>query len=340
VSRFDTWPTLRRRPSGSHPHLRALSDPAVLDDVAQDLPNFRAAFATAKELRDDDRAFRIGHALCVYFIVRGPQSEGLAWLEHGLEAAAGDTVARASASRYAAELCRHEGRLDAAADYAQQSASLFREAADLAGEAVALREQAVVAHLQGGHGKSLAYMARAGELYEEANDVGGYVSVHGFLAALMLDTGDFAGAATEARSAIQLAGEDPLGVLGPNVLGSSLANLALAEVRLRHSQSARESLLGALEVAMRLRNTYLFASCLEIAAAVSRRPVDAAALLGAADAVRAGGGEPRAGAELSLVGDTANALRERLGEVRYGREHHRGTRLSEAEAAALARSVD
>jgi hypothetical protein len=183
-------------------------------------------------------------------------------------------------------------------------------------------------------------MARAAELYREENDVGGLASVRAFTAAFLLDNGDFARAATEARSAIRLAGEDLLGVLGLEVLGTSLANLALAEIRLRHSPSARGSLLGALDIALRLGDPRLFASCLEIAAAVTRRPVDAAALLGAADTVRAGGDDPRAGAELSLVDDTTNLLREHLGKVRYGREHHRGTQLSEDEAAALARSVD
>jgi predicted ATPase len=322
------------------PHLHPVSDPAVLDEIEHDLANFRAAFATARELPDDERVFGMGHALCVYFILRGPHSEGLAWLEHGLQTAAGDVVARASASRYAAELCRNEGRLDAAADYARQSASLFHQAADLAGEAVALREQGTIAHVRGDRSQALEYMARAAALYQEADDVGGLLTVRGFVAAFLLDAGDFAGAANEARSAIQLAGEDPLGMLGPSGFGTSLANLALAEFRLQRSHSARENLLGALEIALRLRNTYLFASCLEIAAAVNRRPVDAAALLGAADNVRAGGDEPRAGAELALVDDTANVLRERLGEVRYAREHYRGTRLSEDEAAALARSVD
>ena len=322
------------------PRLRALSDSAVLDEIVQDLPNFRAAFTTAKELPDDDRAFGIAHALCVYFIVRGPYAEGLAWLEHGLQTTAGDVVARASVLRYASELCRSEGRLGAAADYAQQSASLFREAADLAGEAVALREQGTVAHVQGALDESLAYMARAAELYREENDVGGLASVRAFTAAFLLDNGDFARAAREARSAIRLAGEDLLGVLGLEVLGTSLANLALAEIRLRQSPSARESLLGALEIALRLKDPRLFASCLEIAAAVTRRPVDAAALLGAADTVRAGGDDPRTGAELSLVDDTTDVLHERLGEARYGREHHRGTQLSEDEAATLARSVD
>jgi hypothetical protein len=124
------------------------------------------------------------------------------------------------------------------------------------------------------------------------------------------------------------------------VLGTSLANIALAEVRLRRPHSAQENLLGALDIALKLGNTYLFASCLEIAAAITRRHVDAAALLGAADTFRAEGDEPRAGAELSLVEDTAAVLRRRLGETRYGREHHRGSKLSETEAAALARSVD
>ena len=215
-----------------------------------------------EELPDDDRAFGIAHALCVYFIVRGPYAEGLAWLEHGLQTTAGDVVARASVLRYASELCRSEGRLGAAADYAQQSASLFREAADLAGEAVALREQGMVAHVQGTLDESLAYMARAAELYREENDVGGLASVRAFTAAFLLDNGDFARAAREARSAIRLAGEDLLGVLGLEVLGTSLANLALAEIRLRQSPSARESLLGALEIALRLQDPRLFASCL------------------------------------------------------------------------------
>jgi predicted ATPase len=322
------------------PQLHPLSDPAVLDVIEHDLANFRAAFATARELSNDERVFGMGHALCVYFILRGPRSEGLAWLEAGLQTAIGDVVARASALRYAAELCRNEGRLDAAADYARQSASLFHRVADLAGEAVALREQGTVAHVQGARDQALAYMARAAALYEEANDVGGLLTIRGFVGAFLLDAGDFAGAANEARSAIDLAGEDSLGVLGPSGLGTSLANLALAEFRLQRSGSARENLLAALEIALRLRNTYLLASCLEIAAAITRRPVDAAALLGAADNVRAAGDEPRAGAELSLVEDTANVVRERLGEVRYGREHYLGTRLSEDEAAALARSVD
>jgi predicted ATPase len=322
------------------PRLRALSDSAVLDEIARDLPNYRAAFDIAKELPDDDRIFGISHALCVYFIVRGPHAEGLAWLEHGLQTAAGDVVERGSASRYAAELCRYEGRLDAAADYAQQSASLFRGAGDKAGEAVALREQGTVAHVHGALNKSLAYMARAAELYQEANDVSGLASLRAFTAAFLLDDGDFAGAANEARSAIKLAGEDLRSVLGLEVLGTSLANLALAEIRLRRSHSARESLLGALEIAPRLRDPRLLAACLEIAAAATRRAVDAAVLLGAADTVRAEGHVPRVGAELSLVEDTVNVLRERLGEVRYGREHYRGTELSEDEAAALARSVD
>jgi predicted ATPase len=325
------------------PRLRALSDSAVLGEIAQDLPNFRTAFATATELPDDARAFGIGHALCVYFIVRGPRAEGLAWLEHGLQTGAGDIVARASAARYASELCRYEGRLDDAAEYARRSASLFREAADLAGEAVALREQGVVAHVQGAHGEAQAYLARAGELYREADDTDGHLTVRTFLAALLLDTGDFAGAANEVQSALELAGEDgedSLSLLGPMVLGTSLANLALAEIRLQRSHSARENLLSALDIALGLGNTYLVASCLEIAAALPRRPVDAAALLGAADALRAEADEPRTGAELALVHDTAKALRDQLGDRGYDREHHRGANLSEDEAAALARSVD
>ena len=322
------------------PQLHPLTDPVVLDVVEHDLANFRAAFATARELPDNERVLGMAHALCVYFILRGPHGEGLAWLEHGLQGGAGDVGTRASASRYAAELCRNEGRLDAAAEYARQSALLFRRCADLTGEAVALRERGTVAHVQGAHDQALAYMTRAAALYEEANDIGGLVSVRGYVAAFLLDVGDYTGAAKEARSAIELAGEDSLRILGPSGLGTSLANLALADCRLGRLPSARENLLRALEIALRLRNTYLFASCLEIAAAVTRRPVDAATLLGAADNVRAKGGEPRAGAELSLVDDTARVLRERLGKESYSREHDHGTKLSEDEAASLARSVD
>jgi predicted ATPase len=317
------------------PRLSPLRDSAVLDALGRELPNFRSAFELARAIPDNELALKIAAGIGIYFILRGPATEGLAWLEHALEAGAGDIATRAHASRFAADLCRSESKLDAAEAHGQRSASLFAELGDGVGEGRALLELAKVAHDRGSCEERLSYLAGAAARFQAADDKLGGLWVDVTRSAFALDDGDFATAAEHTRTVIPALRERaPL-----PWLATTLANVSLAEVRLGNAYSAQKHLREALELSRQLEDGYVTASCLETAAAITLLgigdPVDGAALLGAAAAHREEAHAPAVGAELSLVRDTDQGLCERLGPDEHARNQQRGHGLPLSEAAKL-----
>ncbi len=137
--------------------------------VAREYDGLRATLQWAWEVQDVGRGLRLAGALWYFWYVRGYLTEGRAWLERALTAAATDTLA--------APADAHARACDGAA---------------------------ILAYEQNDHARAATLFARALALYAEAGDQGGRAAVLGRMGLLALAQGDYARAETLAGESLTL----------------------------------------------------------------------------------------------------------------------------------------
>jgi predicted ATPase/class 3 adenylate cyclase len=140
----------------------AVDQAAHLNSLEQEHDNLRAALRWSLDAADGDLALRIGSAAWDFWKLRGHLSEGLAWLERGLEASRGAPPAvRARALRGAGDLAAGQGDTTRARRYLEQSLQLAEELGDDTAAAESLTRLAALPHREGD-------LVGATRLFEEA----------------------------------------------------------------------------------------------------------------------------------------------------------------------------
>lgn len=125
----------------------------------------------------------------------------------------------------------------------------------------------------------------------------------------------------------------------PSNLGLALTNLCAALLLGGRAQRAREVAAQALPLMWRNGWAYLLADSLALLAALDARHVEAARLLGFADAWYAGHRDERQPNEAALECAAAGRIEAALGRPRCQQERSDASRLRDEEVEALARSV-
>jgi len=143
--------------------------------VEREYDGLRAALQWAWEAQDVERGLRLAGALWYFWYVRGYLSEGRAWLERALTAAALGALGAPGAPTVPA-----------------------------GAHALACDGAAILAYGQNDHARAATLFERALTLYEQAGDRGGRAAVLGRLGLVALEQGDDARAATLADESLAL----------------------------------------------------------------------------------------------------------------------------------------
>lgn len=191
--------------------LRFSSDDVALDWLEQELPNLSAAVRFAADHGYPAPAFHLVDALWPLFLRRGLYPDRLALDRIGLAAArnADDSEAEAKMlGRYGLVLIRL-GRLDEAAQCAEQALSIWRAAGNHRRVAGSFRRLALVEQARGHAEGALALFGQALEVYERLAESRALALTLTDIGAVLVDARRPAEAIGHLRRARQLAAEFP-----------------------------------------------------------------------------------------------------------------------------------
>ena len=301
-------------------------------DLQAEHDNARAALDFLVKAGAAEPALRLALAYRDYWFVRDIR-EGRRRLEAVL-AMSEDTPAelRLRALIRAASLARVVGDSEAGENHASAAVALARELGDGPGLADALRELGQVMSLR-------SDFAAAFSLYEEALAVAR--AAGDSLVPTLTDLADVALAAGELERAIDYsvqASELASGHDAEIVRAISSYNTAAALLQLGRDAEAPPYIRSALDTFVRIDYSELIGWCLAATSAFAAtiEPLDAARLLGAAEAAVESAGAALGPAEQRLRDWTLALLRERLGHAELQEFLQLGRELDPTEAVSLA----
>jgi predicted ATPase/transcriptional regulator with XRE-family HTH domain len=165
--------------------------------IEREYANLRAALQWIWEAQDVARGLRLAGALWYFWSVRGDLTEGRAWLERALTAAAttdGSAVpagAHALACDGAAILAYGQADDARAATLLERALSLYEQAGDRAGRAAVLGRLGLVALIQGDDARAEALTGESLALRREVGDCGGAANALNTLGAVARRRGDY-----------------------------------------------------------------------------------------------------------------------------------------------------
>ena len=309
---------------------------AWLAQIDAERDNLRGALDWSIELREASLALRLAAALWEYWWVRGYLAEGRAWLEQALAVGrSAPPELRARALHAAGSLATRQGDYEWAAALFEQSLALSEELGDPSGTARSLLSLGTVAAEQGDQERAMELSERAAELYQETDDRRGHALAISNLGGIALERGEYEKASELSQLAYALFEtlEDSEG------MALALVNQGFSALSEHQPERALDRLRDALRRLAELEFKDVIGYCFEGLAAVlvlTERAEEAAKLLGAAEMLRESLGVELAPAEQSTHTETVNAVRARLGEVRFGDVWRQGRELSLDEAIAYA----
>jgi len=331
-----------RRRHAEHFLKLAESDPvpeqaAWLARMDAERDNFREALAWSLDTREASLGLRLAAALWEFWWVRGHLAEGRGWLHEALtRGRSAPPELRARALHAAGSLATRQGDYEAAAALFEESLAIWEELDDAAGTARSLLSIGTVAAEQGDQERAIDLSERAAELYDESGDQRGHALAISNLGGIALERGEYAKAASLSERAYGLFEtlEDSEG------MAFALVNQGFAALSQKQHERAIELLRQALRRLAELEFRDVIGYCFEGLAAVlafTRRPEEAARLLGAAEALRESLGVGLAPAEQTTHDETVEAVRGALDEQRFtgAWRHGREMALDDAIAYAL-----
>jgi predicted ATPase/DNA-binding SARP family transcriptional activator len=331
-----------RRRHAEHFLKLAESDPvpeqaAWLIRMDAERDNFREALAWSLDTREASLGLRLAAALWEFWWVRGHLAEGRGWLHEALtRGRSAPPELRARALHAAGSLATRQGDYEAAAALFEESLAIWEELDDAAGTARSLLSIGTVAAEQGDQERAIDLSERAAELYDESGDQRGHALAISNLGGIALERGEYAKAASLSERAYGLFEtlEDSEG------MAFALVNQGFAALSQKQHERAIELLRQALRRLAELEFRDVIGYCFEGLAAVlafTRRPEEAARLLGAAEALRESLGVGLAPAEQTTHDETVEAVRGALDEQRFtgAWRHGREMALDDAIAYAL-----
>ncbi len=268
------------------PELRGPRQAAALGRLESEHANLRAALAWACAQGQAELALRLAAFLWRFWWVRGLLSEGRRWLSmvlalpvEGLEAV------RATVLEGAAALAWGQADAESAEAHAEGALELFRRIDDKRGVARALNHLGLVSQERGAYERARGFFDESGTLARELGNERGYAVAVVNLGGLALIEGDYARAREFSELGLRLHREHH----SRDGEAISLLNVGFAALEVGAADEARKQLEESCELFRELGFTEYLAFALEGlagVAAVSGAPVEAARLLGHAEALR------------------------------------------------------
>jgi non-specific serine/threonine protein kinase len=304
---------------------------AWLERLEREQHNFRAAMQHTMAVGQVDIPVRFSRALTQLWLARGQLSEGLSWLERGLEQSAGATPAvRAAALHGAGYFAGLWGDHDRAAAWLREAAALLREQDDRAQLAQALANLGRSLWMAGKADEAFALLEEAVALASEA----GHTFLISYsllnLAAVALDLGLDARAAELIREGMGL-GPDP----HTGAYGALLSAFVACERG--ETVEARGLARRGLEVLRAAGDTWGALVALLTTSYVAARSGDdarAVRLLSAATRLESELGVPAPPPLRARAQKRADEARERMGEAAFEAAWADGARQTLADSVA------
>ena len=307
----------------------------LMERLEADHANLRAAIAAAVADGDGESAVGLAGALRRFWQVHGHVDEGLRALESVADAFPdAPPLDRNKVLNGAGVLLGERGEWAAARARFEQALAVAREIGDRQRTAIALSNLGNISLNEGD-------LDAAYPLYREALGIYEQLDEHVWQAVALENLGLVELARGERERAIATF-ERGLACAEAEEATHEAASVSipLARARLAGGEldRPRELLIAALQTLQELGDPHKSAECMEAFANVAvaeGRPDDAAALLGAAEALRRSIGAVRHGDQRGWYETTVERVREALGEKTFAAGTARGRLLSVEEAVAL-----
>ena len=360
----------------AEPRLFGAEQPLWLEKLEADYENFRGAFRWLVAQRSTDEAQALAGALRQFWMVTGRWREGREWLATALSLEPERQIpARATALHAAAHLAALQNAYDDAERLYGDSLTLHRSLGDASGEALCLyglgntalaraeypRAQAlyrdalglfkelendervaatlaqlgIAAEMEGSHEAARALQEESLAVRRRLGDRGGMASTLNNLGNLARGLGDLEAAARYYGESLALCR-----ALGHRLgIGTLSINLALIQIDRAKPAQARALLAESAAIYADLGHARGLAWCLPAAASLAAADGNddgAAELFGAAAAHLRSTGAILSPAERAAYASREDAVRSRVGSVRFGDAYERGRALTLDEAVERA----
>jgi len=307
----------------------------LMERLEADHANLRAAIAAAVAAGDGESAVGLAAALRRFWQVHGHVDEGLRALESVADAFPdAPPLDRNKVLNGAGVLLGERGEYAASRARFEEALAVAREIGDHRRTAVALSNLGNISLYEGDLDAAYAMYREALGIYEQLGEqVNQAVALENIgLVELARGEPEQAVATFETGLARAEAGQ------APHEAASVSIPLARARLTAGELDRPRELLISALVTLQELGDPHKSAECMEAFANVAlaeQRPADAAALLGAAAALRRSIGAVRHGDQRGWYETTVERVRGALGDEAYAAGTARGRALSVEEAVAL-----
>ena len=287
---------LRQQHAGYYLRLAEQAEPELdrqqqdiwLERLEREHDNLLAALDAAWEQKSAEVALRLCGALAIFWHTHGYLSEGRRWIDAALSIAPADTALtalRAKALSGTGRLALTQGDYAQARAHYDAALALFQQLADQRGIAIALNGLAGLEGRLGNYAQSQAHFDAALERFQQLGDKLNSARLLSNRGLIALIEGDQVRAKTYLEGSLAIRREigDTIGLIW------SIANLGEIAIRQGDTAQALARYTRSLALSQKLGAKEGIAVCLEglaQVAAARRKPLPAARLWGAAEALR------------------------------------------------------
>ena len=272
----------------AEPELDRQQQDIWLERLEREHDNLLAALDAAWEQKSAEVALRLCGALAIFWHTHGYLSEGRRWIDAALSIAPADpalTALRAKALSGAGRLALTQGDYAQARAHYDAALALFQQLADQRGIAIALNGLAGLEGRLGNYAQSQAHFDAALERFQQLGDKLNSARLLSNRGLIALIEGDQVRAKTYLEGSLAIRREigDTIGLIW------SIANLGEIAIRQGDTAQALARYTRSLALSQKLGAKEGIAVCLEglaQVAAARRKPLPAARLWGAAEALR------------------------------------------------------
>jgi tetratricopeptide (TPR) repeat protein len=324
----------------AEPELIRASQVEWLGRLAADGPNITAALGWLLDQNRIEEGLRLCVAMRFFWLRRAPYGEGSRWLTAFLQRPA-DGVSpptRARAIAAAGSFSHWLGRLEEARTDYREALALFREAADLIGEARLLRNLASLAIDLGEFDEAESLLTESRVVADRSGNPRSVADVVGLCGTLAFAQGDYAQASLRFKEA-----SDRFRVLGDvaslmDATGDAGYMTALSGDVVGAAKFFAESLSLAVDLEARDRISWAFLGAGNLAAAKGDGARGVRLLAAAAAIQQAMQEDPRPSVD-TIQERSLTEQRQRLGESPYLAAWEEGSALPQERAVAEARAA-
>jgi predicted ATPase/DNA-binding SARP family transcriptional activator len=300
---------------------------SLLDRLDADSDNLRAALAASRSHGLREQHLRACAELWRFWYLRGYFAEGRRWLEAALAEADGlPESLRAAGLKAAGILATEQGDVHAGQQLAREAVALYRDVGDRRGVLTSLTVLGNAARNAGSMETAKASFEESRSLARELGLVEDVAVALSNLGAVALEEGEY----ERARNVFEESLSISRNVGREDAAALALANLGYIALGTERPRDAAALLMEGLEIARRLGFRATMITCLIGAAASATATGDddaAARLLGAAAATAEAPQESLEPLSRTLLDETTDAARTRLGDAEFEAAFERGRSL-------------